>query len=536
MPRTLFLSGHVYSPVDPFATALMVVDGEIAWVGQDGAARAAAGAGDEIVDLRGALVTPGFVDAHVHHTSAGLAITGVELSGCTSARDVLDAMSTAAADAAMDAVLLGHGWDESSWADPRLPTRGELDAAVGGRSAYAARTDVHSALVSTALLDLAGATASPDVAVVRREEHHRVRRTALASVTIEQRRTAIRALRRRAAESGVVALHECAGPDISGRPDLQVVLDTVADEPGPLAVLYWGDVAGGDGGNDARSALPLGASGLAGDLFVDGSLGSRTAFLGHEYADAPGTRGAPYLDVDAVGRHVLACTRAGMQAGFHVIGDAAMEIVVAGLLHAADVEGADAVRAARHRLEHVESVTQAQGAVLADLGVVASMQPVFDAWWGGAGGMYEQRLGPDRARRLNPFAQLSAAGVTLAFGSDAPVTPVDPWEAVRAAAFHHEPEHRISVRAAFAAHTRGGHRAARDDTAGVLVPGAPAHLAIWAPSELVVQAPDDRVAAWSTDPRSGTPGLPDLTPGRPLPTCVRTVVAGRVIHDSGWLS
>ena len=123
----------------------------------------------------------------------------------------------------------------------------------------------------------------------------------------------------------------------------------------------------------------------------------------------------------------------------------------------------------------------------------------------------------------------------MAFGSDTPVTPLGPWEAVRAAAFHHGADQRISVRAAFAAHTRGGWRAAGRDDAGVLVPGAPATYAVWAAGELVVQAPDGRVAAWSTDPRSGTPGLPDLTPGTPAPRCARTVVDGVAIHDDGSL-
>jgi predicted amidohydrolase YtcJ len=171
----------------------------------------------------------------------------------------------------------------------------------------------------------------------------------------------------------------------------------------------------------------------------------------------------------------------------------------------------------------------------AELALTASVQPAFDAAWGGAEGMYAQRLGAERAATLNPFAALLRAGVPLALGSDAPVTPLDPWGAVRAAAFHHTAGHRVSVRAAFTAHTRGGWRAAgRDsdeDSAGVLVPGAPADYAVWAADELVVQVPDERVANWSTDPRSGTPGLPDLTPGRPLPVCLRTVVDGRTVFE-----
>jgi predicted amidohydrolase YtcJ len=168
------------------------------------------------------------------------------------------------------------------------------------------------------------------------------------------------------------------------------------------------------------------------------------------------------------------------------------------------------------------------------------MQPVFDALWGGEDGMYAERLGVDRARTMNPFGALQKAGVPLAFGSDAPVTPLDPWGAVRAAAFHKTPEQRISVRAAFAAHTRGGWRAlgAAATASGVIRLGEPASYVVWDGdgSEVVVQAADERLSAWSTDPRSGVPGLPDLSPGAPVPVAARTVVRGRVVFDSGRLA
>jgi predicted amidohydrolase YtcJ len=127
----------------------------------------------------------------------------------------------------------------------------------------------------------------------------------------------------------------------------------------------------------------------------------------------------------------------------------------------------------------------------------------------------------------------------LAFGSDSPVVPLGPWAAVRAAAFHHTPSARMSVRAAFTTHTRGGWRALRPGAVGVpaheegvIEPGSPATYAVWRTGELIVQAPDGTVAAWSTDVRSGAPGLPDLSPGEDLPVCLRTVVGGRVIHDT----
>ena len=176
-------------------------------------------------------------------------------------------------------------------------------------------------------------------------------------------------------------------------------------------------------------------------------------------------------------------------------------------------------------------ITPGQIAAMAAFGMVASVQPAFDARWGGPDGMYAGRLGAERATAMNPYAALAAAGVALALGSDAPVTPLDPWGTVRAAVHHRTPGSGLSARAAFSAHTRGGWRAARVDGTGELTPGAPATFAIWTlPSELVVQVPDQRVSGWSTDPRSGVAGLPDLS--GPDPVCRDTVVRGRSVIDT----
>ncbi|WP_413756295.1 amidohydrolase [Streptomyces sp. MMBL 11-3] len=524
--RTVLLrGGEVHSPADPFATAMVVERGQVAWVGSEGAADAFADGVDEVVDLEGALVTPAFTDAHVHTTATGLALTGLDLSGVRTLADALARVREFAASHPADRVLLGHGWDASRWPERRPPHRGELDEATGGRPLYLSRIDVHSAVATTALLDLApgvrGAAGFHDGEPLTRDAHHAVRAAAFAAVTPQQRTQAQRAALRHAASLGIGSVHECAGPEISSEDDFTGLLKLAADEAGPRVTGYWAE-------QDVARARELGAAGAAGDLFVDGSLGSHTACLHGPYADADHT-GTAYLDTGAVAAHVVACTEAGLQAGFHAIGDAAVASVVDGMRAAAEKLGTARVRAARHRVEHAEMLTPATIAGFADLGLTASVQPAFDALWGGAEGMYAERLGAERAGTLNPFAALLRAGVPLAFGSDSPVTPLDPWGTVRAAAFHRTPAHRVSVRAAFTAHTRGGWRAIGRDDAGVLVPGAPADYAVWRTEELVVQAPDDRVARWSTDPRSGTPGLPDLSPGADLPVCLRTVVDGRTV-------
>jgi predicted amidohydrolase YtcJ len=530
----LLRGGNVYSPADPFATAMVVDGATVAWIGSEGAADGFADGVDEVVHLDGALVTPAFTDAHVHATATGLTFTGLDL---TTARDRADALHRITAYAAAHPghrVLLGHGWDASRWPHGQTPSRADLDAATGGRPLYLTRADMHSALVTTALLQLVPGSAErpgfhPEGPLTR-DAHHAVRRTALEAVSPEQRTAAQRATLRHAASLGIGSLHECAGPDISGEDDLTGLLRLAAEEPGPRVIGYWAQAAGPQQGDDVLARVrDLGAIGAAGDLFVDGALGSHTACLRAPYADAAHT-GTGYLTVPQIADHVAACTEAGLQAGFHAIGDAALDAVTEGVRQAAERVGLARVRAARHRVEHAEMLDADTIAAFADLGLTASVQPAFDAAWGGPDGMYATRLGEDRAATLNPYAALLRAGVPLALGSDAPVTPLDPWGTVRAAAFHRTPEHRVSVRAAFTAHTRGGWRAVGRDDAGVLVPGAPADYAVWEAGDLVVQAPDDRVAGWSTDPRSGTPGLPDLTPGRPLPRCLRTVVNGQTVY------
>jgi predicted amidohydrolase YtcJ len=263
---------------------------------------------------------------------------------------------------------------------------------------------------------------------------------------------------------------------------------------------------------------------------VDGAIGSRTAAMHAPYLDSD-TAGHLYLTAEQIRDHVVACTRAGLQAAFHAIGDRATTELVAGFSAAADTLGAPAIVRARHRVEHLEMVNPEDMATLGRLGVTASVQPVFDEVWGGPDSLYAQRLGADRALPMNPYASLNRAGVALAFGSDTPVTPFGPWAAVRAAAHHHNDAERLTVRAAFNAHTRGGWRAARRDEGGVIALGAPASLAVWDAGDLVIQTPDSRVANWSTDPRAGVPHLPDLHPDLDLPTCVMTVVAGEVAYE-----
>lgn len=511
----------------------MAVDGGVvAWLGSDDVGRNQF-PNAQILDLEGAFVAPAFVDSHVHTTSTGLLLSGLDLTPATSLRHCLDLVADYAA-AHPGQIIWGHGWDDTRWPDGRTPTTADVDEIVGTRPAYLARIDVHSAVASSALRNLV-----PGISVIAgfdpqlplsAEAHHLVRAEARRMLTWHQLNDARAAALDRAAALGIVAVHECAGPEIGGTDDWHALRDI---DHGVDVVGYWGEAVSTVA--QARALIDAtGARGLAGDLFVDGALGSRTAWLCEPYADvAGGWHGNRYLDSDAVTSHLMSCTEAGITAGFHVIGDAAAGSVVQALERVVDRFGGPAVARCGHRLEHLEMVSDEQAAKLGSWGVIASMQPNFDALWGGEGGMYARRLGVARSARLNPFARLASAGVPLAFGSDTPVTDMNPWTAVRAATLHHTAGSSISMRASFAAATRGAWRAGgvHDGMTGTLVPGAMASFAIWDVKDLDVSAPRDAVARWSTDPRSRVPELPALAPTDSLPVCLRTVHRGEVLYD-----
>jgi predicted amidohydrolase YtcJ len=503
--RVLLRGGVIATSATSRATAMLVVDGHVSWVGDD--TESAAHAHDaQLVDLQGRLVTPGFEDAHVHLASTGFALASADLSGASSLDEALELI---AGSAHADALVTAHGWDETRWPQRRWPTRHEIDRAVGSLPAYVARVDSHSAIVSTALVELAPDIASSpgwsDDGRVERDAHHAARAAIDGLRSRADRRDAIARALAHAASVGITGVHELNAPHIAPYADFDLVHELTGAGGTPLVECYWGGPLG--------SSVDQRLAGHAGDFCVDGAVGSRTAAMLSPYSDAE-TSGHLYLSAAQIRDHVVACTRAGLQAGFHVIGDRALAEAISGLRAAADVVGVDAMVGARHRLEHVEMPTEDDIKTLADLGVVASVQPMFDAEWGDAGELYEQRLGADRAAPMNPFGRMLRGGVALAFGSDSPITPLAPWAAVRAAVLHHAHDERLTPAEAIDAHTRGGQWARGHDHGGVLDVGQPATYAVWeAPAGL------------------GSDGLPTLAAGQPLPICVETVVGGATIYE-----
>ncbi len=227
---------------------------------------------------------------------------------------------------------------------------------------------------------------------------------------------------------------------------------------------------------DAALAVELGLPFVGGDVFTDGSIGSRTAALAQPYADAP-TCGALRFRDDELEAFFADADRLGVAAGVHAIGDAAIDQCVAAWERV--LNGKPSARGARHFIEHFECARPEHIEACARMNLHLSMQPLFDAQWGGAGGMYETRLGTARMRGMNALASIVRAGAVLCGGDDAPVCPLDPLAGMRACVEHHEATERLTPHDALAAYTVNAARLAYAETrTGNLAPGLAADLVV----------------------------------------------------------
>ncbi|MDQ3616856.1 MAG: amidohydrolase family protein, partial [Actinomycetota bacterium] len=276
MNRILLRGGYVHTPADPHATAICIDDGQVVWTGDDDASTHFADGAERILELDGRLVTPAFVDSHVHLAQTGLAAQSLDLSVAATRSQALGDLADYARRTTFPLVL-GFGWDETQWPEQRPFTREEVDRVVGSRPAYLARVDVHSAVVSSAFLDafpriveLDGYDADGRVA---REAHHLAREAVVRLTPASVREDAITHALEQAARHGVGMVHELGAPHLSPAEDFAVIREVRDRQPMTEVVGYWGRL---DGIEDARA---LGCAGAAGDLCADGAIGSRTAAM-----------------------------------------------------------------------------------------------------------------------------------------------------------------------------------------------------------------------------------------------------------------
>jgi hypothetical protein len=503
--------------VIPGPDAIAVAGGRIVALDRAPALDSLRGPATEILDARGASVTPGCTDAHLHLLAWARSLEELSLHGLDSA-GVARAVAAFARGREGSGPIVGRGWDAADW--PQPPHRRSLDEVEPVRPVLLHSKDYHALWVNGAALAAAGVdrgTADPPGGRFERDaageltgvvREHAVRRfTALEPPPGEGDPRALDEAVRRLHAAGVTAVHDFEGPAAlravlarvrRGR-DLRVLMQLA--HPTLDEALAVGIESGvGDDG------FRVGAV----KLFADGTLGSRTAAMLEPY-DGGGGTGMDLLPPAALAADVARALAGGIAVAVHAIGDRAVRNVVDAFEAAAGELRRPALPS---RIEHVQLARPADLARMARLGLVASMQPshcpsdipLAERWWG--------------ARRDRAYAWRSAqaAGALLAFGSDAPVEPPSVVLGLHAAVTRQRPDRtpeggwvpgeRLALDEALAAYT-----------------AAPARLAGSHPrlGSLRVGAKAD-IVVWDSDLHGIDPGrLPQVRPSA-------TLVAGRVVH------
>jgi predicted amidohydrolase YtcJ len=452
-------------------------DGRIVAVGA--AAKAAAGRRAEVVELAGE-VLPGLGDAHLHLQWMARQRLEVELGGSRSVEEASRRIRRAAAKLPRDAWVIGRGWYNDVWSDPRFPGRRQLDEAAGGRPAIMTRKDGHSAWVSTAAFRAAGVgPKTPDPAggvidrepdgtpagIVRERALDLIRRVVPVPTAAEFDR-ALAAVLRGLVRLGLTQVHTMDGPELFAS------LQRLHARGGlPLRVVWNLPYA------HAEHAERLGIRSGWGDewlriwgikAFLDGSLGSRTA----EMLDGGGVQTLGQAELEELCAHAAA---AELNVCLHAIGDRAVRRALDAL---EPHKGAWALW--RPRIEHAQCVDPADVPRFSQLGVIPSMQPVHAV----SDRELADREWPGRTAYAYAWRPLLAAGAVLAFGSDAPVEHPSPWLGLEAATTWRRqarwhPELALTSRQAVAAYTAGvAYAAGMEKEVGRLRPGLRCDLTV----------------------------------------------------------
>lgn len=410
-------------PGTPRAHSVTIANGRVAYLDARG--------GPTVLDADGAFVVPGLIDAHLHLALGGETLRQLDLSQVRSRAEFEQAIAERHRSLPSDAWLVARGWNEDAYPDRALPDRSWL-AAAGERPVVAWRMDQHSCVVSGAVLRRIDTRADPPggriarggdglpTGLLKEAAAWRLVAPIIPSPTAAERRQAVRLAHDHLARLGLVA--------VGSMEYASVLLDAIAPERPSFKVRMAVTLLDRDWPLDlgvARSFEPDDLLSVVGmKAFVDGTLGSRTAYMLDAYADDPGNRG---LLVELAERGLLkewvhVVRAAGLSPSMHAIGDAAARLALDAVGPAGGSHGPPA------RIEHAQTVAPE------DLprfrGHFASMQPLHKAYDAVSA---PARLGDARMSRFFPFRSLARSGARIAFGSDWPIVSADPLLGIRAA-------------------------------------------------------------------------------------------------------
>jgi len=489
-PVTLsIINGRVWTgvPARPWAEAVALSDDRIAAVGSNDEIRALTGVSARVIDARGGLVAPGFIDSHVHFLSGGMSLASVQLRDARTPAEFISRIKMFASSVPPGVWITGGDWDHQNWGG-ELPASSWIDSVTPNNPVWINRLDGHMALANGAAMraakvpltggDITGGTivrdASGHPSGIFKDNAQDLIDPAVPDATPAMQDRALDAAMTYVAERGVTSVdHMGTWSDLAvfERARSAGKLRTRIYASVPLST--WArlrDTIAARGHGD--SWLRIG--GLKG--FVDGSLGSHTAAMMEPFTDAPGDTGLLVNTPQDLYTWTSNADKAKLHVIVHAIGDRAIDLQ---LNIFERVESENGPRDRRFRIEHAQHIAQRDIPRFAQLGVIPSMQPyhaIDDGRWA------EKVIGPERAKTTYAFRSLRDSGARLAFGSDWFVAPATPLEGIYAAVTRRTlddkhpdgwvPEQKIGVEDALRAYTTGGAFASfEENEKGSLAPG-----------------------------------------------------------------
>jgi predicted amidohydrolase YtcJ len=525
---------HGPSGWTPDAQAVAIRGSRIVFVGSSEEAAAWRGPSSRVIDLGGATLVPGLVDAHVHIVELGRMLERVNLVGVATEAEAVEKVAARAATTPKGEWILGYGWDEGAWAD-HYPTLKLLSERVPDHPVYL--RGLHSYAVWGNRLaferaKITPATAAPAGGEIRKDASGapsgvllntavRLLESAVPKPTAAQiEGLALKGLEAMA-EAGFVAVHE-AGADselmaafehLAATDRLPVRVYAMLSGRDHALLERWRDKPR-DTPGERRMLTTLGVK-----VFFDGALGSRGARLSTPYADRPAERGVPTPEASFDPKLVAALMKAGFQADIHAIGDAANREAIDFI--DAVAKDAPSARNGRHRIEHAQVLDAHEVPRFAASGVIASMQPshaVEDMAWA------QDRLGAERVKLAYAWRTLRRAGAHLVFSSDLPGTDYNIFYGLHSAIARQDragkpeggwqPDQRMTPEEALRGYTTwAAYAAFVEDQTGVLAVGR------WADLTAI---DIDPLSAGEKEPASLLAGKIKMT-----------IVAGRIVKGSG---
>jgi predicted amidohydrolase YtcJ len=456
----------------PWATGIAISGDRIVAVGSSAEiAKLAKGTDARVIDAKGGMVAPGFIDSHVHFLDGGFRLSSVQLRDARTREEFIARIKAFAATLQKGEWITGGDWDHMNWGG-ELPRRDWIDSVTPNNPVWIARLDGHMALANSLALNAAGVTrATPDVdggTIVRDAagEPTGILKDNAESLVDRVQPAPSATLEDRALDA---AMNYVAGRGVTSVVNMGTFNDLAAFERAhssgrmitriyaAMPIAQWEklrDTVAKRGHGDEWLRI----GGLKG--FVDGSLGSHTAAMFAPFTDSPKDSGLLVNTPDDLYKWTSGADKAGLQVIVHAIGDRAINTQ---LNIFERVEKENGPRDRRFRIEHAQHLATTDIPRIAQLGVIPSMQPyhaIDDGRWA------EGVIGPERIKTTYAFQSLLDSGAKLAFGSDWFVAPPTPLEGIYAAVTRRTlddknpggwvPEQKISVEDALRAYTING--------------------------------------------------------------------------------